>query len=103
MTIEQQPGARLIYDFCPLSLHLRWARDLGDGDDCSARELDGALVEHAGVDVNFDLASLGNDRVDGRRERSHVIPVAVTNRDAFDLAQTNPEIGAVADEDRSLR
>ena len=48
-------------------------------------------------------AALLHDGVDRRRQRAHVVPMAMGHRDAFDLAERNAEIGAVADENRPLR
>ncbi len=43
-----------------------------------------------------------DDGVDRRRQGAHMVPMAVGDGDLLDRAEVEPEVAAVADEDRAL-
>src|SRR6516165_8223010 len=92
VAIEQQPGVRIIDDLRAALLEVGGARNVGDRDDNATLEPDGTLVEHSGVDVHGNVASVFHDSLDRMRKRRHMIPVSMADGDAFDLAQANSEI-----------
>jgi hypothetical protein len=52
--------------------------------------------------VDGHVTALLDDPVDRRRQRRHVIPVPVGDRNRFDFTQRYSERGAVTDEDRAF-
>jgi hypothetical protein len=50
------------------------------------RQTDRAFVEHAGIDMHRRFSALRADRRQCRRQRRHMVPMAVADRDAFDFA-----------------
>src|ERR1700730_16177240 len=103
VAVEQEPGIGNIDHPRAALLEVGGARNVGDGYDHATLKPDGTFVEHSGIDVHGDVTAVFHDSLDGVRKRGHVIPVSMADRNAFDLAQANSEIGAVADEDRPFR
>ncbi len=103
MSIEQQARRRVVDDCGAQRRHFGRGGDPGRRHDGPAAEPDRALVEHAGIDVDRGLAALLADRGQGRRQRRHMVPVAVADCDGLDLAERHAEIGAVAEKDRPFR
>src|SRR5437867_2927076 len=103
VAVEQQTFLRVVDDCRTAPRHLRWDRNVRHRDELAAAQADGALVEHSGIDVDRYSPTLLDDLVDRRRERGHVIPVAVRDRDRFDFTQTYPEGLAVTQEDGPFR
>ncbi len=103
MAIEQQTFRAIVDDGCATGFHFGGHWDFGGGEDGAAGEEDATLVEHSGVDVDrcHGTAFL-NDGVDRIRQRAHVVPMAVGDRDRLDLAEVELEVAAVADEDRAF-
>src|SRR5579885_947785 len=64
MAVEQQPLFRAVHDRRPARFQLSREWDLGDRHDLPAPQLDGALAEHAGVDMARTPAALSYDRLD---------------------------------------
>ena len=103
VAIEQRPGIRIIQNLRAALLEVGGAWNVGDRYDDATLEPDGSFVEHSGIDVHGNVAAVFHDSLDCVRKRRHVIPVSMADRDAFDLAQANSEIGAVANEDCPFR
>ena len=63
MAVEQQSCGRVVDDIGALRRHLFGGRHLGGRDNRAAAELNRALVEHAGVDVDGRVSAFLADRV----------------------------------------
>ena len=104
MAVEQQAGLAVVDHPGAALLHLGRRRHAGGGKDGAALQEHAALVEHAGIDVHRHRAAAAprDDGVDRRRQGAHMVPVAVRDGDLLDRAEVEPEVAAVADEDRAF-
>ena len=104
MAVEQGALPAVIDDAGATRLHLRGRGHACGGKDLSVRQQHAAFVEHAGIDVDADAvaAAPGDDRVECRRQRSHVIPVPMGHDDLLDASEIDREVPAVAHEGCAL-
>ena len=100
--VEQQPRRRVVDNRRTQRFHFGRRRHIGGRDDRTAAEPYRALVEHPGVDMNRGSSAVLADRMQCRREGTHVVPMTMAHRDALDFAQRQAEIGAISDKDSAL-